>query len=1042
MLEVLSAVAIIGIVASCAYILVSGINTRAKEEKLSSDVATLNRAVIAYEASGGSLDSLKSGAKVIEKLKSTVNLASRKTAPGISSSFVDYRLICVMQSDKETSSRDLRAEWSSAEGKFVLSRKSQVPGIKRFDFDEEATLENQMEDSRNFAFTYAKEGTWVWDYADTSPPSAPTGPTTVTTTTVAPPTITPSTTTIPVSTAPPAPNPLTDLDPPTFSIPPGDFAFADFDLVVSITNPNSPTVSDLLYSINYGPWEYYPGGDVTVAPGTVLRASVIPKSPDYRASSVNEGTYGVITEQLVAPTISPSDTSFASSENITVDLTNPNDPAVSQLDYRLDGGAWQTYSAPFVLASSSFTGGVTIEAKATATSPYWQDSPLASSSIARPPTQLNTPSVNLSDTQFNSTVNLITITLNDPNTAGSALYYSLKQPADSYPDPSAFLPYSGPFQVSSSTFPDGFHIQAYARSTDPTLYLDSSSTEAMTTADFFGVPLSGDILLVLDASGSMNASWSRTTRFRRVIEEAGTAINSLSPGQKFGVAVFNQGLFWTYGSGDLQEATSENIQEAISGLNALNSRGGTSYEAGLAYAQSLATPPSQIIFLSDGRPNYNNYNDEVDALVAQGTVVNTLGLGSASQTQLQELASRGGGSYRYVSEPGTAGTLMAPSFSLNGGEIRSDELPAQLELTDPNSDPGSRVFVSIDGAAYQVYSGPIDISNKMTVDAFCESTDEAWAPSSLVTEVYTIKAFKAEKPEIVVSSDRFEDTNPTITVTLVNHDTTGLTLLVWWFENQTEQYATPYGGPFPLPAADWNSYAGDSVEDIKIFARAVSDRDFVESSDIDHQSIQNQTTAFKDNLNNKQPLLDPVINPNGGKLNYSQLPLTIEMTNPDAKGGIIMYSIDGSPFVAYSGPFTIDGPAQIGSFTDATGVNGRRSSEPAYKQFSVETVALDKPVLSYSSKEFQSKTDTITVTANNPNPGAISQLIYWWSGVQDEDTEATVYTGPITLSAADWEQYAKQGKNEAKLKFRAVGTESFVEESGHTELKIQGDYGD
>ena len=173
--------------------------------------------------------------------------------------------------------------------------------------------------------------------------------------------------------------------------------------------------------------------------------------------------------------------------------------------------------------------------------------------------------------------------------------------------------------------------------------------------DFFETPLEGDVLLVLDASGSMITGFADTTRFDRVIQEAIEVINLFDAGKKFNVITFDGALHWSDGSNDLKLATPENKQATTDALILLQTGGSTDYEVGLGYASTLATIPEQVVFLSDGQPNEPNYLDEISTLVSLGVRVDTIGIGDiSSQGPLEEMASLGGGIFRFVAQPESA----------------------------------------------------------------------------------------------------------------------------------------------------------------------------------------------------------------------------------------------------------------------------------------------------------------------------------------------------------------------------------------------------
>ena len=90
--------------------------------------------------------------------------------------------------------------------------------------------------------------------------------------------------------------------------------------------------------------------------------------------------------RLDAPVITPSAPRFDFDENkiIEISLTNPNDPAVSAIEYRVSGTRWEDYDAPFRLHVDDNPIGGVIEARAVPTKPYYMESDVAYTNIDKP----------------------------------------------------------------------------------------------------------------------------------------------------------------------------------------------------------------------------------------------------------------------------------------------------------------------------------------------------------------------------------------------------------------------------------------------------------------------------------------------------------------------------------------------------------------------------------------------------------------------------------------------------------------------------------
>lgn len=261
------------------------------------------------------------------------------------------------------------------------------------------------------------------------------------------------------------------------------------------------------------------------------------------------------------------------------------------------------------------------------------------------PIRLLAPRVVLSDTSFDSSTPEITVFINNPNPAGSSqIFYSLIPIGDSHPPPSTWGLYSGSIVTQSSSFPDGFEVATFAKSIDPS-FLDSDSVDAATTSEFFNTPAKGNVLFIVDASSSMENSFGSKTRFEATIEELISAIQGLPGNIKFNVAMFDGAVHWTDGSNKLHPANQLTKQNLIDQVEKVKTGSGTNYSAGLSLPATYQPVPDQVIFLSDGKPNNNEFLTELAELVQLGIRVDTIGLSTSSSAVavLQMIANETGG---------------------------------------------------------------------------------------------------------------------------------------------------------------------------------------------------------------------------------------------------------------------------------------------------------------------------------------------------------------------------------------------------------------
>ena len=369
MLEVLLVVAVLGSVAALAISSMSGVVESSREQKLNSDVDSINRSISAYLASGGDLSSAKTADDVLSALKQSV--ASGNRIPGWSGSKLDVTITTESQTASEAQAGELRAYWDESKQRFYTSSSGSTPGVKRFVRDSSLDGKDYGETKANFAFTYSAEDSWIWDYQDVANPVGTLAPSTIAVASVPSNTLPPPTA-VPV---PPPPPVVTNLDAPAFSLPGGNYPISQFSNPVTLSNPNPAGSSTLYYSIDYGEWQPYQG-PITVSPGSTLSAQAVTSSASYNDSSRVNETYSAENVTLLSPIISPdrSDFGLFSGRTINVDITNPNDPTISTLEYRLGGDPWQSYTTTFSVERSDYPDGVLVQARVVSANPYYLDS--------------------------------------------------------------------------------------------------------------------------------------------------------------------------------------------------------------------------------------------------------------------------------------------------------------------------------------------------------------------------------------------------------------------------------------------------------------------------------------------------------------------------------------------------------------------------------------------------------------------------------------------------------------------------------------------
>ena len=366
--ETLITVVVIGLLAAIGTFTVSNVASSTRERKLSSDVATLNRSVAAFIASGGDLSESKSADDVLNALKRSFTNASRM--PGLSGAKIDERLSFQYQDAGDAQGKSWRAYWNAGENRFVLAQSGDGAGIKAFGFDGNTAVDATGTNDAKTPFFYAEQGTWIWDYKDATASVAP-GPSSLPVTEVAD--STPSPPGPPTGSGPGGA--ATPLSTPTFSIASGGFPITSFDLPLALSNPNPAGSSDLYYSVDFGNWKPYTG-TILVPPGALVAAQAIATSDLYSNSSRVDQSYTALPTDLLPPVITPSRPEFGlfTGRLLTVTLADINPSSISLLEYRIGGDPWQTYTGSFSLLRDSYPSGALVQARAVPKNPYYVSS--------------------------------------------------------------------------------------------------------------------------------------------------------------------------------------------------------------------------------------------------------------------------------------------------------------------------------------------------------------------------------------------------------------------------------------------------------------------------------------------------------------------------------------------------------------------------------------------------------------------------------------------------------------------------------------------
>ncbi len=362
--ELLGILGVIGVIAASGYTIYSNVYSSAQTNKLQSEVKMLNSAVGAYLGFGGNLDSLEAPEDVIAQLRSVAQSDVANRIPGLSSSMVDRRISAVKQTDEQAATSQPRVLWNQEKKMFEVASKGAAGLTSFFLSDVELT---PAEDSREFAYLYSSQSTWVWDHGADSNAAAQEGPSAI---------VTYDPLTIPNTDYPSSDSTPDTNDPdiialaaPVFSLGGGSFSIREYPLALNVINPNPVGSSDIFYQVDHGPWLRMEADTaMEVTPGSSYLAQAIARSDRFADSSSSSETYDATPVQLNAPAISTSAEGFGVFNNRIVlasfENTNGDDPA--KMQYSLNDGPWLEYNQIFIMDKLDFSDGVMIKSRAIA----------------------------------------------------------------------------------------------------------------------------------------------------------------------------------------------------------------------------------------------------------------------------------------------------------------------------------------------------------------------------------------------------------------------------------------------------------------------------------------------------------------------------------------------------------------------------------------------------------------------------------------------------------------------------------------------------
>jgi hypothetical protein len=788
------------------------------------------------------------------------------------------------------------------------------------------------------------------------------------------------------------------LQAPVIGTSASNFVAASVETIsITLTNPNS-TGSALDYRINEGSWQAYSAAfNVTrtsYPSGLTVEGRARATQAAYTDSTISSATIGLTAVRLQTPTISPSAPNFVAGtvETISVTITNPNATG-SALDYRINGGSWQAYTTALSVTRASYASGLTVEARARATSSAYSDSAFASSVIGLTPVQLRTPSIALSAPNFiAASVETIAVTITNPNTTGSALEYRINA--------GSWTAYTAALSVTRTTYASGLTVEARARATQAA-YTDSTSASASIglTAVQLRTPtispsrsdfIAGTVETISVTITNPNTTGS-TLQYRL---NSGTWTNY--------TAAFNV-TRTTYPSGVLVEAralstnvaytTSDSATSTI-GLSSVQLRTPTITPT----APNFAAGSVETINVSISNPNatgsvleYRLNTGAWQTYTATFTLTRaSYPSGATVEARARSTSAAFTNSDNAIASLGlTAVPLVAPTISPSSPNFMAGSVETiSVSISNPNA-TGSILEYRLNTGSWTTYSSAFSVTRSsypsgLTVEARARSVSAAYTTSATTTSTIGLTAVQLQAPTITRSFPNFVSGSvETVTITLTNPNPSGSSTLQYRLAGGAW---TNYGSAFNLSRSTYPS--GVIVEARARTASAAYLDSTSASVTIGVGAVQLQPPTITRSAPNFM----------AGSVET----ISVSLTNPNPSGSSTMqYRLNSGSWQNYSNAFNVT----RSNYPSGLTIDARaRASTSAYIHSTNSTttigltpVQLQTPTISPNANNFMAgSVDSISVSITNPNASG-SALEYRLAG-----GSWISYSGSFTVSRTSY----------------------------------------
>ncbi len=217
----------------------------------------------------------------------------------------------------------------------------------------------------------------------------------------------------------------------------------------------------------------------------------------------------------------------------------------------------------------------------------------------------------------------------------------------------------------------------------------------------------------------------------------------------------------------------------------------------------------------------------------------------------------------------TSAQLLPPQIYPASGTYPIDQFDLTVELTNPNPEGSSYLYVTVNGSNYQLYEEPLQLSPGSSIAAFSYPLNEGYKASLARAEIYQSTGELLLPPVFSMASSDCCESEYAKTLVLTNPNESG-TSVIYYSINGAE--AAIYSEPISIPGNTEISAYCDS-----------------ESPDVYQSEVE---THFFKSIPETQ-LTPPIVTPDGGVFEGSVL-VTLAPGEDAPEGSRVFYTTDGT----------------------------------------------------------------------------------------------------------------------------------------------------